>query len=75
MYTTNAIESLNARFRKAAVRRGHFPTDQAALKVLYLVATEKRKNRQNPTGKINSWKTILNTLTIHYNDRITAAAN
>ncbi len=53
----------------------HFPTDQAALKVLYLVATEKRKNRQNPTGKINSWKTILNTLTIHYNDRITAAAN
>lgn len=75
VYTTNAIESLNARFRKAAVRRGHFPTDQAALKVLYLVATEKRKNRQNPTGKINSWKTILNTLTIHYNDRITAAAN
>ena len=29
VYTTNSIESLNARFRKAAVRRGHFPTDQA----------------------------------------------
>lgn len=73
VYTTNAIESLNARFRKAAVRRGHFPTDQAALKVLYLVSIERQKNRTNPTGRINAWKHILNTLTIHYNDRITAA--
>jgi transposase-like protein len=75
VYSTNAIESLNSRFRKAAVRRGHFPTDQAALKVLYLVSIEKRKNRSNPTGRINGWKNILNTLTIHYNDRITAATN
>lgn len=73
VYTTNAIESLNARFRKAAVRRGHFPTDQAALKVLYLVSIERQKNRANPTGRINGWKHILNTLTIHYHDRITAA--
>ena len=74
VYTTNAIESLNARFRKAVQRRGHFPTEQAALKVLYLVATEKRKNRANPTGRINSWKPILNTLTMHYGDRIQAAS-
>jgi putative transposase len=40
------------------------------LKVLYLVATERRPNRANPTGRINSWKTILNALTIHYGDRI-----
>ena len=73
VYTTNAIESLNARFRKAVRHRGHFPTEQAALKVLYLVATERRLNRANPTGKINSWKKILNTLTIHYGDRIEAA--
>ncbi len=73
VYSTNAIESLNARFRKAAVRRGHFPTDQAALKVLYLVSIERRKNRANPTGQINGWKHILNTLTIHYNDRLEAA--
>jgi len=39
IYTTNAIESLNARFRQATRRRGHFPADQAALKVLYLVIT------------------------------------
>ena len=73
VYSTNAIESLNARFRKAAVRRGHFPTEQAALKVLYLTAIERRKNRQNPTGRVNGWKTILNTLTIHYGDRLAAA--
>ena len=70
VYTTNAIESLNARFRKAVRHRGHFPNEQAALKVLYLVATERRPNRSNPTGRINSWKTILNALTIHYGDRI-----
>lgn len=68
MYSTNAIESLNARFRKAAVRRGHFPTEQAAIKVLYLVSIERRKNRSNPTGRINAWKQILNTLTIHHGD-------
>jgi hypothetical protein len=73
--STNAIESLNARFRKAAVRRGHFPTEQAALKVLFLTAIEKRKNRTNPTGRINGWKSILNTLTIHYHDRIDAVTN
>ncbi len=72
VYSTNAIESLNARFRKAAVRRGHFPTEQAALKVMYLTSIERRKNRQNPTGRINAWKSILNTLTIHYGDRLAA---
>ena len=72
VYSTNAIEALNSRFRKAAVRRGHFSTDQAALKVLYLVSIERRKNRQNPTGRINGWKEILNQLSIHYSDRLAA---
>lgn len=72
VYTTNAIESLNARFRRAVRHRGHFPTEQAALKVLYLVATQQRKNRQDMTDKTNGWKTILNTLTAHYGDRIAA---
>jgi putative transposase len=61
VYTTNAIESLNARFRKAVRHRGHFPNEQSAMKVLYLVATTKRHNRENLTGQINGWKTILNT--------------
>ena len=51
--------------------RGHFPTEQAALKVLYLVATQRRKNRQDMTGTISGWKQILNTLHVHYGDRIT----
>jgi hypothetical protein len=38
--------------------------------VLYLVATEHRKNRENLTGKINGWKGILNTLSTHYGDRL-----
>jgi putative transposase len=72
VYTTNAIESLNARFRRAVRHRGHFPTEQAALKVLYLVATQKRPNRENLIGKTNGWKHILNALTVHYGDRVAA---
>lgn len=43
LYTTNAIEALNAKLRSAVRTRGHFPTDEAALKLLYLVL--------NRTGK------------------------
>lgn len=70
VYTTNAVESLNARFRRAVRHRSHFPNEQAALKVLYLVAIEKKPNKSNPTGQIHGWKTILNALTIHYGDRV-----
>ena len=73
VYTTNAIESLNAQFRRGVRHRGHFPNEQAALKVLYLIATRRRPNRQDLTGQIRGWKTILNTLTIHYGDRIAVA--
>ena len=70
IYTTNGIESLNSRFRQAVRRRGHFPTEQSAMKILYLTVRERRPNRSNPTGKINGWKTILNTLAITYGDRL-----
>lgn len=50
IYTTNGIESLNARFRAATRRRGHFPDEQAAMKVLYLAVRERKVNRPNPTG-------------------------
>jgi len=39
------------------------------------VATERQKNRANPTGRVAGWKAILNALTIHYGDRIQAATN
>lgn len=67
---TNAIESLNARFRRAVRHRGHFPSEQAALKVLYLIANRRRPNRSDLVGRINGWKQILNALMIHYGDRL-----
>lgn len=70
IYTTNGIESLNSRFRQAVRRRGHFPNEQAAMKILYLTVRERRPNRSNPTGRINAWKSILNTLAITYGDRL-----
>ena len=70
MYTTNAIESLNARFRQAARRRGHFPDVGAALKVLYLVVQDRRANRTNVTGKTRGWKSVINSLKMYYEDRI-----
>jgi transposase-like protein len=71
--TTNAIESLNARFRRAVNARGHFPTEQAALKVLYLTVRSL-----DPTGRgakkwSNRWKAALNALDITFDGRISAA--
>ncbi|SEF62325.1 Transposase, Mutator family, partial [Methylobacterium sp. 190mf] len=43
LYTTNAIEALNATLRRAVRARGHFPTDEAALKLLYLVLNRSEK--------------------------------
>ena len=62
--TTNAIESINARLRRAVNARGHFPTEQAALKCLYLAIMSL-----DPTGKgrkrwTNRWKTALNAFDI-----------
>lgn len=73
--TTNAIESLNARFRRAVRARGHFPTDQAALKCLYLVARSL-----DPTGNakkrwMNRWKPALNAFAITFPGRLDPAGN
>jgi putative transposase len=43
LYTTNAIEALNAKLRRAVRARGHFPTDEAALKLLFLVLNRAEK--------------------------------
>jgi transposase-like protein len=70
MYTTNAIESLNARIRKAVKARGHFPTEQAAMKCVYLAVMSL-----DPTGRgrqrwTNRWKPALNAFTIAFPGRI-----
>ena len=48
IYTTNAIESLNAKLRRAVRTRGHFPTDESALKLLYLVLNLAAKEWKMP---------------------------
>lgn len=74
IYTTNAIESLNARFRAALRRRGHFPDEQSALKVLYLACIGREKHLKaggtNPIGQVRNWKEILNVLLLTYGDRL-----
>jgi len=70
IYTTNMIESLNSRFRQATRRRGHFPTDQAALKVLYLVVKEKKRAGENIIARVNGWRQALNAFAILFADRI-----
>ncbi|HET6190624.1 MAG TPA: IS256 family transposase [Trebonia sp.] len=70
--TTNAIESINARLRRAVNARGHFPTEQAALKCLYLALMSL-----DPTGKgrkrwSNRWKGALNAFDIAFDGRLTA---
>ncbi|ETW12711.1 transposase mutator type [Roseivivax marinus] len=49
IYTTNAIEALNAKLRRAVRARGHFPTDEAALKLLFLVLNRAEKEWTMPT--------------------------
>jgi transposase-like protein len=64
------MESLNARIRAATRRRrGHFPDEEATLRVLYLTIRERRPNRANPTGQIAGWKNILKVLAMTYSDR------
>jgi putative transposase len=70
LYSTNSIESLNARFRRSVKARGHFPNEQAALKHLYLVLASL-----DPTGRgrqrwVTRWKPALNAFAIMFEGRI-----
>ncbi|MEU3355706.1 IS256 family transposase [Streptomyces sp. NPDC037389] len=72
VYTTNAIESLNARYRRAAQACGHFPNETAALKRLYLATLAL-----DPTGRgrqrwSNRWKAALNEFDVLFDGRLTA---
>ena len=70
MYTTNAIESLNAKFRRATRVRGHFPKEASALMVLYLTIRTKDERGSNVVGRVRDWKQVLNMLVLHFGDRI-----
>ena len=68
IYTTNAIESINAQLRRAVKTRGHFPSDEAATKLLWLVL-------RNITGAWGSathdWKAAMNQFAVIYAERFT----
>jgi putative transposase len=71
--STNAIESLNARYRRAVKARGHFPTEQAALKCLYLVTRSLDPTGTGRTRWAMRWKPALNAFAITFGDRFPAA--
>lgn len=72
--STNAIESLNARFRRAVRARGHFPNEQAALKTLYLTVRSLDPKGTGQTRWGMRWKPALNALAITFADRMPAAS-
>lgn len=70
IYTTNAIESLNMQLRKIIKTRGHFPTDEAALKLLWLAL---RNVLNKSVRSAFDWKRAMNQFAILYGDRFTLA--
>ena len=68
LYSTNAIESLHMQLRKALKVRGHFPNDEAASKLLYLVL----KNVTLKLGPSPHWRTALQHIRLLFGDRVPA---
>lgn len=71
--STNAIESLNARYRRAVRARGHFPTEQSALKCLYLVTRSLDPTGTGRTRWTMRWKPVIDAFAITFGDRWPAA--
>ena len=68
IYTTNAIESLNASIRKIIKSRGQLPNDDAAIKLIYLAI---QNAGQVSNAGVWGWKTALNQFAIMFEDRMT----
>jgi putative transposase len=71
--STNSIESLNARYRRAIKARGHFPSEQAAMKCLYLVTRSLDPTGVGRARWMMRWKPALNAFAITFGDRFPAA--
>jgi transposase-like protein len=67
--STNAIESLNARYRRAVRARGHFPTEAAAMKTLYLVTRSLDPTGTGAARWMVRWKPVVNAFAITFGDR------
>ncbi|MDR3438631.1 IS256 family transposase [Telmatospirillum sp.] len=70
IYTTNAIEALNSKLRRAVRARGHFPTDEAAMKLLFLVLNRSEKEWKMPPRE---WAMAKSQFAILFADRFQAA--
>src|SRR5215203_4729726 len=70
LYTTNAIEALNANLRRAVRARGHFPTDEAALKLLFLVLNRAEKEWTMPPRE---WALAKAQFAVLFGERFTRA--
>jgi len=70
--STNAIESVNARIRRAVKARGHFPTETAALKCVYLAIMSLDPTGAGRTRWTARWKPALNAFDIAFDGRISA---
>jgi putative transposase len=71
VYTTNAIESMNFQLRKITKNRGHFPSDEAAMKLLYLGLRNISSKRGGKSGTgTPGWAMALNTLAILFPGRL-----
>src|SRR3546814_247606 len=68
IYTTNAIESVNARLRKILKTRGHFPSDEAASKLIWLALRNITAKWGNPA---RDWKEAMNQFALLYEERFT----
>src|SRR4051794_6348642 len=70
LYTTNAIEALNAKLRGAVRARGHFPTDEAATKLLFLVLNRSEKEWIMPPRE---WCMAKAQFAVLFGERFTTA--
>jgi putative transposase len=71
VYTTNAIESLNFQLRKIIKSRGHFPSDEAAIKLLYLALIRAERRWKKPA---HDWKDAYQQLAIQFEGRLPECA-
>ena len=72
IYTTNAIESMHMQLRKIVKNRGHFPSDEAASKLLYLALRNIEKDWKMPPI---TWRQAVNQFAILFGERFTNALN
>ncbi|HEX8203823.1 MAG TPA: IS256 family transposase [Isosphaeraceae bacterium] len=70
LYTTNAIEALNSKLRRAVRARGHFPTDEAALKLLFLVLNRAEREWRMPPRE---WAMAKAQFAVLFGERFTKA--